>query len=123
VSGDSCGENRDVFEITRGPGEVNAWSEVRLPFQPKGEMLEFRPRLDAAIRAMPPARAGHLAAAYTAADPNTLIDTENILFYNVGLGCFAAHTRRVWRLSASSRRRQTRQRLPAGPGTTTIATA
>jgi hypothetical protein len=81
-----------VFEITRGPGEVNAWSEVRLPFQPKGEMLEFRQRLGAAITAMPPAGAGHLAATYTAADPTTLIDTENVLFYNVGLGCFAAHT-------------------------------
>jgi hypothetical protein len=84
-----------VFEITSGPGEVNAWSEVRLPFRPKGEMLEFRQRLDAAIRAMPPAGAGHLAATYTAADASTLIDTENILFYNVGLGCFAAHTRRT----------------------------
>jgi hypothetical protein len=93
VSVDRYGENRGVFEITSGPGEVNAWSEVRLPFQPKGEMLEFRQRLGAAIRAMPPAGAGHLAATYTAADPDTLIDTENILFYNVGLGCFAAHTR------------------------------
>jgi hypothetical protein len=82
-----------VFEITSDPGEVNAWSEVRLPFQPKGEMLEFRQRLDAAITAMPPAGPGHLVATYTAADPNTLIDTENVLFYNVGLGCFAAHTR------------------------------
>jgi len=82
-----------VFEITSGPGEVNAWSEVRLPFQPKGEMLKFRQRLDAAIRGMPPVGTGHLTATYTAADPNTLIDTENVLFYNVGLGCFAAHTR------------------------------
>jgi hypothetical protein len=82
-----------VFQITSGPGEVNAWSQVRLPFQPKGEMLEFRQRLDAAIRAMPPAGAGHLVATYTAADPDTLVDTENVLFYNVGLGCFAAHTR------------------------------
>jgi hypothetical protein len=52
VSGDRYGENRSVFAITNGPGEVNAWSEVRLPFQPKGEMFEFRQRLGAAIRAM-----------------------------------------------------------------------
>lgn len=31
-----------MFEITTAPGEVNAWSEVRLPFEPKGEMLQFR---------------------------------------------------------------------------------
>jgi hypothetical protein len=81
-----------------GPqGEVNAWSEVRLPFEPKGEMLEFRQQLVAAIKAMPPACDGQLVATYTAADPNALIDTENVLFYNVGLGCFSAHTEEVAR--------------------------
>src|SRR5689334_22117958 len=79
-------ENLAVFAIANGPGEVSAWSEVRLPFQPKGEMLEFRQRLDAAIRAMAPGAGGQLVATYTAADPHALIDTENVLFYNVGLG-------------------------------------
>lgn len=83
-----------MFEITIDSGEVNAWSEVRLPFEPKGEMLKFRQRLAAAIKAMPPEGGGQLAATYTAADTHALIDTENVLFYNVGLGCFAAHTQR-----------------------------
>jgi hypothetical protein len=83
-----------VFEVTTAPGEVNAWSQVRLPFEPKGEMLQFRQQLVAAITAMPPTGDGQLVATYTAADPNALIDTENVLFYNVGLGCFSAHTRR-----------------------------
>lgn len=91
---DRYGQNLAVFAITNGPGEVNAWSEVRLPFQPKGEMLEFRQRLGAAIRAMAPGAGGQLVATYTAADPHALIDTENVLFYNVGPGCFAAHTSR-----------------------------
>jgi hypothetical protein len=56
-------------------------------------MLEFRQRLAAAIKAMPSA-IGNLAATYTAAGAHALIDTENVLFYNVGLGCFAAHTQR-----------------------------
>lgn len=43
---------------------------------------------------MPPGNDGQLVATYSAADPNALIDTENVLFYNVGLGCFSAHTRR-----------------------------
>jgi len=58
-------------------------------------MLEFRHRLDSAIRAMAPGAGGQLFATYTAADPHALADTENVLFYNVGLGCFAAHTRRA----------------------------
>jgi len=84
-------KNCPVFEITTAPGEVNAWSENRLPFQPKGEMLEFRQRLAAAITALPPTPGAHLVATYTAAEANALIDTENVLFYNVGLGCFSAH--------------------------------
>jgi hypothetical protein len=87
------GKNCPMFTITTASGEVNAWSEARLPFQPKGEMLEFRHQLAAAIRAMPPTPGAHLVATYTAADPTALIDTENLLFYNVGLGCFSAHTR------------------------------
>lgn len=83
-----------MFEIRSGDGEVNAWSEVRLPFEPKGEMLKFRKQLAAAIKAMPQAGADHLAATYTAMDARALVDTENVLFYNVGLGCFAAH---AWR--------------------------
>jgi hypothetical protein len=58
-------------------------------------MLEFRQQLAAAIKAMPPGVGGQLAATYTAADRRALIDTEYILFYNVGLGCFTAHTRRA----------------------------
>jgi hypothetical protein len=72
---------------------VNAWSEVRLPFQPKGGDA----RVPAAARLchLSDATGGsrHLVATYTAADPHRLIDTENVLFYNVGLGCFAAHGR------------------------------
>lgn len=83
-----------MFEIITAPGEVNAWSEVRLPFEPKGEMFQFRQQLGAAIKAMPPTCDGQLVATYTAADPSALIDTENVLFYNVGLGCFSAHSRR-----------------------------
>lgn len=87
-------KNLPVFNITTSPCEVNAWSEVRLPFEPEGEMLEFRQQLVAAIKAMPSACDVQLVATYTAADPKALVDTENVLFYNVGLGCISAHTRR-----------------------------
>jgi hypothetical protein len=55
-------DNLPVFEITTVPGEVNAWSEIRLPFEPKGEMVRFRQQLVAAIKAMPPACDGQLVA-------------------------------------------------------------
>lgn len=116
-------ENRAVFEITNGPSEVNAWSEVRLPLQPKGDMLEFRQQLAAAIRAMPPSTDGQLVAAYTAADPHALIDTENVLFYNVGLGCFAAHTRMGLAFERVFAAPPNPPTLAVGPRATIIATA
>jgi hypothetical protein len=105
-----------VFEIMTAPGEVNAWSDVRLPFQPKGEMLEFRRRLAAALKALPPTPGAHLVATYTAADSNALVDTENVLFYNVGLGCFSAHTQTGLGFERIFR-------SPARPPTTTAWTA
>lgn len=87
-------DNRSMFEIAVGPSEVNAWSDVRLPFEPKEAMVEFRDRLATAIRALPPVEGAHMAATYTAHGRAGLVDTENVLFYNVGLACFAAHTRK-----------------------------
>jgi hypothetical protein len=85
-----------MFTVTVAPSEVNAWSEARLSFLPKGEMLEFRQQL-AAVSAMRPSPGAHLVATYTAADPTALIDAGNVLFYNVGLARLSAHTRFISR--------------------------
>jgi hypothetical protein len=66
-------DNLPVLEITTAPGQVSGWSEVRLPFEPKGEMLRFRQQLVAAIKVMPPACDGQLVATYTAANPKLVI--------------------------------------------------
>jgi hypothetical protein len=68
---------------------VEVWSTERLPFEPKGWMLDLRSELRAALRQMR-ARHGAVLAAVYGSQVDTFCDVENVLVYNVGAGNFAA---------------------------------
>lgn len=67
---------------------VEAWSSTRLPFEPAASMVEFREELRAAVRSLAVGADEGLYAAYTS-PVDQLVDTENVLFFNVGAGAFA----------------------------------
>lgn len=73
-----------TYALRTSTDTVEAWSTVRLPFEPKGRMLEFRTDLRAALRSLDPAAGAQLHAVYGAADDGQFVDTENVLLYNVG---------------------------------------
>lgn len=73
-------------DLEAGP-EVNAWSVLRLPFEPKGSALAFRSALRTAIGSMPASNGTVLRAKYTSA-VHDLVDLENVLLYNVGTYAF-----------------------------------
>jgi hypothetical protein len=67
---------------------VEAWSMLRLSFEPKGWLRHFREDLGQAIRRLA-ADAGQVLHADYISESRELCDAENVLFYNVGSGCFA----------------------------------
>lgn len=72
---------------------VEAWSTIRLPFEPKGWLLDYRNELRTALRAMRTAQASVLLAEYATPDVE-FADLENVLLYNVGSGAYSHLTRR-----------------------------
>jgi hypothetical protein len=74
------------FELEAAPDHVAFWTDVRLPFEPRGAAKDVRDQLRAALSAMAPT--GELFATYTAQD-SAFCDVENVLLYNVGPGRFA----------------------------------
>lgn len=71
-----------------GSQRVELWSVRRLPFEPTGWLKQLRGELQDAIRSLPVQTDDVLHATYTSSD-DTFVDVENVLFYNVGTGCFA----------------------------------
>jgi hypothetical protein len=67
---------------------VEAWSAVRLPFQPSGYLVDFRDDLRAAVRSLEAPAGEGLHAVFTS-PVDGLVDAENVLVYNVGAGVFA----------------------------------
>lgn len=66
---------------------VELWSTKRLPFEPKGWLLEMRNSLRSAIESLRADDEGILHAIYHSDKPG-YCDVENILLYNVGTGAF-----------------------------------
>ncbi len=66
---------------------IEAWSVQRLPFEPKGWLMDFRNELRTSIHRLQN-HPGQILHGIYAAPPGSLCDTENILFYNVGSGQF-----------------------------------
>jgi hypothetical protein len=76
------------YLVRERPGAVEAWSIERLKFEVGGSWhRDFRDDLCRAIRGLGDGQS-LLAATYGSA-VRERCDTENILFYNVGAGCFA----------------------------------
>lgn len=71
--------NRDFVEL---------WSNVRLPFEPKGKLLEMRNSLREALKQVE-SKGNDLLHATFCSEVNEFFDLENILLYNVGRGPFA----------------------------------
>lgn len=72
-----------------GSQRVELWSVRRLPFEPTGWLKQLRGELQNAIRLLPVRANDILHATYTSSE-DTFVDVENVLFYNVGTGCFAS---------------------------------
>lgn len=75
------------YEIESGPGYVEAWSEKRLPFEPKGWMKEFRDELRIAVSELRAQPGEGLYSTYVA-EGRDFCDVENVLIYNVGTAAF-----------------------------------
>ncbi len=73
---------------TGAPTSIDAWSSLRLPFEPDGWPRDFRHDLQIAIRTLNPQPATCLHAIYTSPS-NDRCDVDNILFYNLGPATFA----------------------------------
>jgi hypothetical protein len=69
--------------------DVQAWSTVRLPFEPRGWLVDFRRELAAACRSLVAGPGEVLHACYTAHD-RARVDVENVLTYNLGTGAIGA---------------------------------
>lgn len=76
------------FELRHDAKSVEIWTDTRLPFQPRGGMLEARSALKQAISSLKPSSHQMLLAEYMSCDRD-FFDLENVLFYNVGSGPFA----------------------------------
>ncbi|WP_156669439.1 hypothetical protein [Mycobacterium sp. E3339] len=72
------------YRVLPSPGVVEMWSAVRLPFEPHGWKKDMRDELRRALQDLSRPSSGRLHAVYCAADDDALVDTENVLFYNVG---------------------------------------
>ncbi len=75
------------YSVTRADERVDAWSAVRLPFEPKGWLRDYRSELQSALRSMKATSTSVLYAEYAAPDA-AFADLENVLLYNVGSGCY-----------------------------------
>ncbi len=77
-----------VLEPKNNNGVVEVWSSTRLPFEPKGELLQLRKMVCAANTQLNCDSDQVLYGMY-ASSVRDYFDVENILLYNVGQGCFS----------------------------------
>ena len=68
---------------------VRAWSATRLQFQPRAWQVDFKRQIAEAVSQLR-ARDNELLHAAFASAEGEGFDIENVLFYNVGAGCFSA---------------------------------
>jgi len=78
----------NLYVIAPGSRSVEVWSVERLPFEPKGWLSRLRSDICFAVRGIH-CGPSHLLHAVYVSPIREVCDVENILFYNVGIGCFA----------------------------------
>jgi len=81
-------KHSDLYVISSGSNSVEVWSTERLPFEPKGWLRQLRSDICSAVREIYCSSSQLLHAVYISPIMERC-DAENILFYNVGTGCFA----------------------------------
>jgi hypothetical protein len=65
---DACRMEQSPFLVTIDDQRVGAWSSVRLPFEPKGWVRDYRRQLQRALRSLAPSPTSVLYAEYGAPD-------------------------------------------------------
>jgi hypothetical protein len=76
------------YAVVGNEARVEAWSAVRLPFEPKGWLRDFQQELQQCLRNMKATTSSVLYGEYAAPAP-AFVDLENVLLYNVGSGCYS----------------------------------
>jgi hypothetical protein len=76
-----------LYGVTGNEHGVSGWSNVRLPFEPRGDLRAYREELKAALRRMRPRHGEGLIATYGAPD-HAFVDVENVALYNIGSGAY-----------------------------------
>lgn len=77
----------DFYGVESDGVAVRGWSTQRLPYEPKGWLLEYREELRDNLRSLVHDDGAHLRAEYATPDAD-FADVENVLLYNVGTGCY-----------------------------------
>lgn len=72
-----------AWSVDVSEDEVRAVSSRRLPFEPKGEMADFRAAVRAGLRSLQGRQEHGLVATYGAPD-HAFADVENVCLYNIG---------------------------------------
>jgi len=81
------------YSVANSNNRVEAWSSERLPFVPRGWLLDYRRELQSSLRSMKATSTSILYAEYATPD-DEFADLENVLLYNVGSGCYTHLARR-----------------------------
>lgn len=76
------------YVIKESMNSIELWSKGRLPFEPKGWLLEMRNSFRSALKKIQNNEQKLLHAVY-ASNEKGFFDVENILFYNLGPGAFS----------------------------------
>ncbi len=76
------------YGVESSANEVAARSAVRLAFEPKGDMVNYRHELRTALRGLGRAQGPVLLAEYASPD-QAHADLENVLLYNVGASAYS----------------------------------
>lgn len=77
----------DFYGVESDGAAVRAWSIQRLPYEPKGWLLDYREELRRQLRSLVPVDGARLRAKYSSPDQE-FSDLENVLLYNVGAGSY-----------------------------------
>lgn len=88
------------LEIATSADSVDLWLHRRFPFEPKGDLVNFRTQVREAIRSLRRPPGSVLCATYSSVD-ESVCDVENVLIYNIGPSVFADSSRRGLRLVRS----------------------
>lgn len=84
---DATPGSRPCYHLVAGAQEVQLWAAERLPFEPRGWLVQMREDLREALRGLGGSMS--LRATYTSRFAPPHSDVENTLIYNVGTRCFA----------------------------------